>query len=672
MGCSTTSPHKDGFGEALGERHGVEETYGSKKGDNMSELNGHGPRRAALYRRVSDEEREEGYSLADQRDTLREWAVSQGYEPVESFGGVDFEDDGWSGADLERPGLDAVRDCVASGGIGVVVVLKRDRLARGWRARHLQDQFAEVGTRLVALNVQADDSPEGRLQENILDSFSEFEREIITDRMRRGRLKKARNGEMLKFPFPHYGFKFNEAGNAYEVVPEQIRVVERIMRMVGREGCSLGEVQKRLEVEGVKTATEQSSRWDLRVVKDMIMADVYYARGVEELEKLVRKGQLTGDVLSRLDPEKRYGVHWFQRRRVKFYKERDAEGKPKKRMTYSMRNPEEWIAVPIVDSGIPPELIDEARAAVKDNRRPSRVHERAWELSGGIAFCATCGRRMAVHTNVYKKKSGEKSLYFYYRCPEGIRWNHACTNRKNLPAKGIEEQVQRMVSGVLSDTDRLISLLDGLIEDERGRLRGDPEAEEIRLRESLASVDVQRGRLHDEGMNLVMDGLLDRRKLRAKLDELDEREELLHTELKLAAGRGDKVRQLEDFREACRQRANAWQRLMDKHPDLSEHVVGGMMPWENDAFARGLGEDLSNVMPEARVNLYHRIGLRVEFDEEGGISATWMFGEELVCNPGATFIYSPCTRKALGSWADILGIYSAGFTSPSTRERSTW
>jgi site-specific DNA recombinase len=93
----------------------------------MPTTNGHGPKRAVLYARVSGEEQaKKGYSLPDQRQALREWAEDEGYEVLE-----EIADEGWSGAYLERPGLDRVRDLVEAGGVGVVVALFRDRIARG-------------------------------------------------------------------------------------------------------------------------------------------------------------------------------------------------------------------------------------------------------------------------------------------------------------------------------------------------------------------------------------------------------------------------------------------------------------------------------------------------------------------------------------------------------------
>src|SRR5215213_10408618 len=93
----------------------------------MSSSNGHGPKRAILYTRVSgDEQAKKGYSLLDQSDALRKWAEREGYVVLE-----EVADEGWSGAYLERPGLDRVRALVEAGGVGVVAALFRDRIARG-------------------------------------------------------------------------------------------------------------------------------------------------------------------------------------------------------------------------------------------------------------------------------------------------------------------------------------------------------------------------------------------------------------------------------------------------------------------------------------------------------------------------------------------------------------
>jgi site-specific DNA recombinase len=101
---------------------------GSARGEAaIPSANGHGPKRAALYRRVSGEEQKtKGYSLPDQRAEQLEYCTRENLKIVR-----EFEDAGYSGKFLERPALDEPRDLVVAGGVNVVVVSKRDRLARG-------------------------------------------------------------------------------------------------------------------------------------------------------------------------------------------------------------------------------------------------------------------------------------------------------------------------------------------------------------------------------------------------------------------------------------------------------------------------------------------------------------------------------------------------------------
>ena len=139
----------------------------------MPSTNGHGPKTAVLYTRVStDEQARSGYSLAQQLEALREYAAREGYEILE-----EVADPGQSGASLERPGMDRVRDLVAADGVSVVLAQDRDRFAREPAYHYLlRREFEEYGTKLKALNDRGDGSPEGELTDGILDQLAKFER----------------------------------------------------------------------------------------------------------------------------------------------------------------------------------------------------------------------------------------------------------------------------------------------------------------------------------------------------------------------------------------------------------------------------------------------------------------------------------------------------------------
>jgi DNA invertase Pin-like site-specific DNA recombinase len=127
----------------------------------MPTSNGHGPQQAILYCRVAtDEQVRNGYSLAQQLEGLREYAAREGYEVLE-----EVSDPGQSGASLERPGMDRMRDLVAAGGVSVVLAQDRDRFVRG---RPITTCFGESSkstapryapSMTVGMTVQKDSSP---------------------------------------------------------------------------------------------------------------------------------------------------------------------------------------------------------------------------------------------------------------------------------------------------------------------------------------------------------------------------------------------------------------------------------------------------------------------------------------------------------------------------------
>jgi site-specific DNA recombinase len=204
----------------------------------MPSTNGHGPKQAILYARVStDEQARSGFSLAQQMEALHEYAAQEGYKVLE-----EVTDPGQSGASLERPGMDQVRDLVAAGGVSVVLAQDRDRFAREPAYHYLlKREFEEHGCKMRALNDHGDDSPEGELMDGVFDQFAKFERAKTRERTRRGKLHKAQQGKIVAGHRPHYGFKYNDTKDNYVIDPDEMRVVRRIFYMVGVEGRSLRE-----------------------------------------------------------------------------------------------------------------------------------------------------------------------------------------------------------------------------------------------------------------------------------------------------------------------------------------------------------------------------------------------------------------------------------------------
>src|SRR5215212_2718018 len=432
----------------------------------MPSTNGHGPKRAILYARVSGEEQaKKGYSLPDQRQALREWAEDEGYEVLE-----EIADEGWSGAYLERPGLDRVRDLVEAGSVGVVAALFRDRIARGVYVQILKEEFAQHGTRLIALNAQTDDSPEGELHGGILDQFAAYERAKISERTRRGKMRKAREGKVVATRKPPYGFRYNEARDGLVVHEPEMLIVEKIFRLAA-EGLGTSAIQRRLYDEKVPSPGGKDS-WSRRSIKQLVMSDVYKPHTYQEMSELV-----SSEVAAALELTCEYGVRWWNRqaRKVRQVSEPDGDGgrRYRKRNAVTIRDREEWIAVP-APAYLPRQLVDQARAMMAAHRAPERKRlARGWELRG-IMRCRSCGVLMGTHTSTY---NGGKKAYYYYKCHPGRDYRRGDCQQKHVRAEQAEAVVWSFVSGLLKDPARIRAGMERLIEQERNGRNGGSERE---------------------------------------------------------------------------------------------------------------------------------------------------------------------------------------------------
>jgi hypothetical protein len=104
---------------------------------------------AAIYARVSSDQQKENHTIQSQTAALIEYAKRHGYAVPSQW---QFQDEGYSGATLLRPGLEAVRDLAAAGQIAAVLVYSPDRLSRKYAYQVLPaEEFSRCGVELVFL-----------------------------------------------------------------------------------------------------------------------------------------------------------------------------------------------------------------------------------------------------------------------------------------------------------------------------------------------------------------------------------------------------------------------------------------------------------------------------------------------------------------------------------------
>src|ERR1700733_10430144 len=143
--------------------------------------------RCAIYTRKSTEEglNQEFNSLDAQREAAEAYIVSQrhaGWTLVPK----EYSDGGYTGANIERPGVRQLLVDIEGGKVDCVVVYKVDRLSRSLiDFSKMMELFEKYGVCFVSITQQFNtNSSLGRLTLNILLSFAQFEREIISERTR--------------------------------------------------------------------------------------------------------------------------------------------------------------------------------------------------------------------------------------------------------------------------------------------------------------------------------------------------------------------------------------------------------------------------------------------------------------------------------------------------------
>ena len=149
--------------------------------------------KAAIYARVSTEKQGREQTVDSQLDALRRWATAHGHELKENHV---YIDEGYSGARLDRPALDRLRDAAREGEFDVLGVYSPDRLARRYAYQVLLlEEFRKAACDVEFIERPISDDPHDQLLLQIQGAIAEYERAVLAERFRRGKLQKARAGQ---------------------------------------------------------------------------------------------------------------------------------------------------------------------------------------------------------------------------------------------------------------------------------------------------------------------------------------------------------------------------------------------------------------------------------------------------------------------------------------------
>ena len=484
---------------------------------------------AAIFARVSSDRQKENHTIASQTAALIEYALKKEYSvPPEWV----FQDEGYSGAVLVRPGLERLRDLAAEGQIAAVLVYSPDRLSRKYAYQVLlSEELSRCGVELIFLNAPAGATPEDQLLVQFQGMIAEYERAQIAERCRRGKKHMAQQGGVNVLSGAPFGYRYVRKSDTsvafYEVIEAEAKVVRMVFEIYTQQRLSINAIARLLNERQIATRTGKG-RWERSTVWGMLRNPAY--RGTACYGKTEQR------------PRQRVTRPLRQRK-----------ASPSREVGGHERPRAEWIEI-TVPALVSEEMFALAQEQLEKNKHhsPRRTIERT--LLQGILVCEQCGYglyRTSTHTSKHKLN--------YYRClgSDGYRRLNGplCTNH---PIR--QDYLDQFVWG------EIIRLLDdpGLIQAEINRRReAARNADPLRKREE--ELRREQVRVEKSGERLVtayQEGLVTLPQLRQRMPALQKQTQAVEAELqslKMAAMDEAKYLQLAEslagFRSKLRVRA---------------------------------------------------------------------------------------------------------------------
>jgi site-specific DNA recombinase len=386
--------------------------------------------RIALYARVSTLHQAQAQTIDQQLTRLQAYATAHDWlVPDDHI----FRDDGRSGATLNRPGLDHLRDAVRAGELDRVLVTEPDRLARNYvQQMIIMDELEHNGCPVEFLDRPLSDDPQDRLLLQIRGAVAEYERTLIGDRMRRGRQAKYRAGTLLPWTRAPYGYRLNpdrpRDPSGLTTDPAEAAVISQIFAWYAEGHTSLQQVARQLQAQCVPTPNGKQL-WSLCTLHNILTQPAY-----------------TGQIYA-----ERFTARPARIRRSATH----PMGRPHDSLVATPR--ETWIPICTIPALVSQELFDRVQQKLVQNQRFARRNTRHDQyLLRALVSCGMCQSSCLAR----RLKSGHS----YYVCaakgnPIHTRKAEKCRSRFS-PAQQLDDLVWQDVCDVLRHPDSIAYALE--------------------------------------------------------------------------------------------------------------------------------------------------------------------------------------------------------------------
>jgi site-specific DNA recombinase len=467
---------------------------------------------AAIYARVSSDRQKDNHTITSQTAALKEYAQTHDYlVPPEWV----FEDEGYSGATLVRPGLEALRDLAAQGEIQVVLVHSPDRLSRKYAYQVLlTEELQRCGVSIVFLQAPAGESAEDRLLAQFQGMIAEYERAQILERSRRGKRHKAQGGAVSVLSGAPYGYRYIKKSDTaeayYEVIEAEAEVVRLVFELYTRAGLSINALARHLNRQQIATR-RGNTRWERSTVWALLRNPAYQGKACYGKTELRPRQRITRPLRGR-------------------------NRLPARNSANHERPRQDWIEIPV------PALVDEetfalAQEQLEQNRHYARRRTIEPSLLQGMLVCRDCGYALYRSST----RTSARKLY-YYRCLGSDAYRHLrgalCSNRP-VRQDYLDEFVWRELIRLLEEPALVQAEIDRRLAAARG-------ADPLRRREQ--SLHQQQVRLQNRMERLLtayQEELLSLDQLRQRMPALRKQQQAVEAELQsLALAAADQSRYL--------------------------------------------------------------------------------------------------------------------------------
>ena len=364
-----------------------------------------------------------------------------------------YEDEGFSGGDLERPQFQRMLARARAGELSAIVCYRLDRISRRvGDFAPLAEELMERGVSLICVREQFDTAtPMGKAMMYIASVFAQLERETIAQRVRDNMRMLSRSGRWLGGPAPT-GYRSQpqqEPGPGggtrtfFRLAPEpgELETVAALFRKYLELGSLRGTA---LWLEGAGVKNRSGRPYSLPGVKDILRNPVYCAADTDAREYLLGLG---AEVC--FSPEECSSV-----RGLAAYNKRGG-GKGGSRF-----DPSRWIVAP----GLHPAVVSGADwiavqrlLAQRAESNPSPVPRNlGGSLLSGRIFCGECGAPMTA-----KRRSGSPAV-FDYICSAKLRHPGSCGCRNLNGPRADQAMWEALLARLPEELPEALPLLEGL------------------------------------------------------------------------------------------------------------------------------------------------------------------------------------------------------------------